>query len=328
MKERHHQKPQPPPTTTKTPPRPGAHPAPAPVVSILLSPGFGHLSPPMRITTQRATTHSPQPDHHGPPHEDSPPPPLFLSACARMLAHHESTLTPNPSLARHAAAKQPSATLYGAGQRLSRPITVNPAPKGASHTPTSPHQRREHQPSKPGQRGGRSHTVPPPQASAPTPRSANTHTNTPHAQTPNPSHPQANTPTTSPNKARPQANTKSAHARARGQARCVSAGGPACPGRGDRHEAKQAKPPQGRARRTSAHKASAQTMGFAPKRCRPAPARRGVRRERKAAHNSPRQSALVVVFVGVFADVCRRFWAGWFGGLGVFWGCLACFLVF
>lgn len=60
----------------------------------------------------------------------------------------------------------------------------------------------------------------------------------------------------------------------------------------------------------------------------PAPAQQGVRRERKAAHNSPRQSAWVVVFVGVFADVCRRFWAGWFGGLGVFWGCLACFLVF
>lgn len=100
------------------------------------------------------------------------------------------------------------------------------------------------------------------------------------------------------------------------------------PSRGDRHEAKQAKPPQGRARRTSAHKASAQTTWFAPKRCRPAPAKRGVRRERKAAHNSPRQSAWVVVFVGVFADVCRRFWTGWFGGLGVFWGCLACFLVF
>lgn len=55
---------------------------------------------------------------------------------------------------------------------------------------------------------------------------------------------------------------------------------------------------------------------------------KGVSRERKAAHNSPRQSAWVVVFVGVFADVCRRFWAGWLGGLGVFWGCLACFLVF
>lgn len=69
-------------------------------------------------------------------------------------------------------------------------------------------------------------------------------------------------------------------------------------------------------------------MGFAPKRCRPAPAQQGASRERKAAHNSPRRGAWVVVFVGVFADVCRRFWAGWFGGLGVFWGCLACFLVF
>lgn len=48
----------------------------------------------------------------------------------------------------------------------------------------------------------------------------------------------------------------------------------------------------------------------------------------KAAHNSPRQSAWVVVFVGVFADVCRLFEADRFGGLGVFWGCLACFLVF
>ena len=48
----------------------------------------------------------------------------------------------------------------------------------------------------------------------------------------------------------------------------------------------------------------------------------------KAAHNSPRQGAWAVVFVGVFVCVCRRFWAGWFGCLGVFWGCLACFLVF
>lgn len=48
----------------------------------------------------------------------------------------------------------------------------------------------------------------------------------------------------------------------------------------------------------------------------------------KAAHNSPRQSAWVVVFVGVFADVCRLFWLVGFGGLGVFWGCLVCFLVF
>lgn len=145
---------------------------------------------------------------------------------------------------------------------------------GASHTPTSPHQRREHQPSKRGRGGGTTLSHHPKQArqhqSTQTPKGEHA----PRVNT-KPSHPQANTPTTSPNKARPQANTKSAHARARGQARCVSAGGPACPGRGDRHEAKQAKPPQGRARRTSAHKASAQTTWFAPKRCRPAPARRG-----------------------------------------------------
>ena len=66
-------------------------------------------------------------------------------------------------------------------------------------------------------------------------------------------------------------------------------------------------------------------MGFAP--CA-VYARKGGQRERKAAHNSPRQSAWVVVFVGVFADVCRLFEAGRLGGWGVFLGCLACFLVF
>lgn len=37
------------------------------------------------------------------------------------------------------------------------------------------------------------------------------------------------------------------------------------------------------------------------------------------------------MFVGVFADVCRRFWAGWFWGLGVFlgvFGVFSCFLIF
>lgn len=64
-------------------------------------------------------------------------------------------------------------------------------------------------------------------------------------------------------------------------------------------------------------------------RCVPPCAReKGVSRERKAGHNSPRQGAWVVVFVGVFADVCRLFWLVGSGGLGVFWGCLACFLVF
>ena len=74
----------------------------------------------------------------------------------------------------------------------------------------------------------------------------------------------------------------------------------------------------------NAHK-SAQTTRFAyGVRLRP----QGRTAREKAAHNSPRQSAWVVVFVGVFADVCRLFWLVGFGGLGVFLGCLACFLVF
>lgn len=97
------------------------------------------------------------------------------------------------------------------------------------------------------------------------------------------------------------------------------------PSRGDRHEAKQGEPPTRAGTQKQAHK-RAQTMGFAP--CAVCARQAGVSRERKAAHNSPRQSAWVVVFVGVFADVCRLFWLVGFGGLGVFWGCLACFLVF
>lgn len=65
--------------------------------------------------------------------------------------------------------------------------------------------------------------------------------------------------------------------------------------------------------------------------CRPAPAQQGVSRERKAAHNSPRRGAWGVVFVGVFADVCRLFWAGGFWVFGCFlgvFGVFSCFLIF
>lgn len=151
---------------------------------------------------------------------------------------------------------------------------------------------------------------------APKPRNANT-----TANTPNPTTHRANTPTTG------AAPLFCAHTvlptRLGVGVISVRAGGAA-----PRHEAKQAKPPQGRARRTSAHKASAQTMGFAPKRCRPAPARRGRAASERPLTIAHAKERGLSVFVGVFADVCRRFWAGWFGGLGVFWGCLACFLVF
>ena len=54
----------------------------------------------------------------------------------------------------------------------------------------------------------------------------------------------------------------------------------------------------------------------------------GVSRERKAAHNSPRRGAWGVVFVGVFACVCRLFWAGGFWVFGCFFGVFGVFFGF
>lgn len=215
---------------------------------------------------------------------------------------------------------------------MSRPITVTPHAGGkrsTPHTPTAPTPEREHASKQAVARGGGTTLSHHPKQARQHQKRKHQKANTPVAQTPNPNHPPGE-------QTRPQ-QASARYAPKRTQASVPTptrVGTPSVsaetrvPSRGDRHEAKQAKPPQGRARRTSAHKASAQTTWFAPKRCRPAPAQQGVRRERKAAHNSPRQSAWVVVFVGVFADVCRLFWLVGFGGLGVFWGCLACFLVF
>lgn len=88
------------------------------------------------------------------------------------------------------------------GTTLSRPTYRYPAPKGASHTPTSPHQRREHankHASKQAEQGqGRRDndcpTTPPKRQHQSTQTPTRTRA---AAQTPNPSHPQANTPTTS-----------------------------------------------------------------------------------------------------------------------------------
>lgn len=97
------------------------------------------------------------------------------------------------------------------------------------------------------------------------------------------------------------------------------------PWQGRPARAKQAKPPKAGTQDKRTQE-SANNPGL--RRVTPCARQTGVRRERKAAHNSPRQSAWGVVFVGVFADVCRLFWLVGFGGLDVFWGCLACFLVF
>ena len=75
-----------------------------------------------------------------------------------------------------------------------------------------------------------------------------------------------------------------------------------------------------------AHTKARKQTWFAP--CAACARQTGVSRERRPLTIAHAKARGLSVFVGVFADVCRRFWAGWFEGLGVFWGCLACFLVF
>lgn len=157
-----------------------------------------------------------------------------------------------------------------------------------------------------------------PHQSANTKEAQTPQANTPQTQTPN--HPQANTPTTSLLFHHPREHKKRPHSSVWAQPSVSATGEPWK----SRRPARTKRRRPTRARRSKRTR-SAQTTWFAyGVRLRP----QGRTAREKAAHNSPRQSAWVVVFVGVFADVCRRFWAGWFGVLGVFWGCLACFLVF
>ena len=81
-------------------------------------------------------------------------------------------LTPNPSLLPRARSIRAAPPTHVMGRdNVVPPHYRYPAPKGASHTPTSPHQGVSTQASKQaGARGRRDHTAPPPQASAPTPR--------------------------------------------------------------------------------------------------------------------------------------------------------------
>lgn len=154
------------------------------------------------------------------------------------------TLTPNPSLARHEATEATQRHAAWGGTTMSRPMPGSPPPIGHAAPRTRqqrPHQRCEHASKQAGAKGRRDHTVPPPprertQASTQTPKGEHN----PNANT-QPNHPPIKHAHSKP-KLPPPREHKSAHATARGQARCVSAG---TRGRvGDRHEAKQAKPPQ------------------------------------------------------------------------------------
>lgn len=140
------------------------------------------------------------------------------------------------------------------------------------------------------------------------------------AQTPNPTTHRANTPTTSLSKHAPKRTQASVPTPTRVGTPSVSAGTRVLAEATGQNEAQT----HDAGTQDNAHKSAQTTLVCASVRLRP----QGRTAREKAAHNSPRQGAWVVVFVGVFADVCRRFEAVGFGGLGVFWGCLACFLVF
>lgn len=155
------------------------------------------------------------------------------------------------------------------------------------------------------------------QASSTHTREAQTPTQTPAANTPNPATHKQTRPQQAP---LPPPRKHRQRPRHSAWAKKCERGNPWQ--QGDRHKTKRTRPTRARRQRTQGKRKQ-----WGLRRVPPAPAKGG-QRKRRAAHNSPRQSAWVVVFVGVFADVCRRFWAGWFGGLGVFWGCLACFLSF
>ena len=230
------------------------------------------------------------------------------------------TLTPNPSLlprARSIRAAPPTA--YGAGQRCPAPLPL-PRTQGSIAHANKPTPEREHASKQAGQRGGGTTLSHHPKQARQHQKRKHQKANTTQAQTPNPSHPQANTPTTSLLFHHPREHKKRPHSNVWAQPNVSARREPWKSRRPAR--TKRRRPTRARRQRTQKR-----ANNLVCARCA-ACARKGRIAREKAAHNSPRQSAWVVVFVGVFADVCRRFWAGWFGGLGVFWGCLACFLVF
>lgn len=210
---------------------------------------------------------------------------------------------------------------HGAGHDCPAPLPPLTWPPTGSRTRfSSPHQSVNTQPSKRGRSGG-TMIVPPPPGERTHQSTQTPQTNTGSSANTQPQPPASKHAHSKPQQVRPQANTRNVPTPTRVGTPSVSAGGPAYL---QRRPARTKRKRPTRARRTT-HTTSAQTTRFAyGVRLRP----QGRTAREKAAHNSPRQSAWVVVFVGVFADVCRLFGLVGFGGLGVFWGCLACFLVF
>ena len=231
------------------------------------------------------------------------PPPIYpsLCVCAHVSTPSASTPHATPLSPRHAAAGHPSATLHGAGQRLSRPMPGHPHAHPATQQPRTrqqrPHQRREHASKQAGAKGRtQPHCPHHPQASAPTPKHANTKRRTRPARKHETQPPASKHAHSKPQQVRPQANTRNVPTPTRVGTPSVSAGGPAY---------LQRRPARSEAQTTNAgtqdnaHK-SAQTTWFAyGVRLRP----QGRTARERAAHNSPRQSAWVECVCG---RVCGR----------------------
>lgn len=120
------------------------------------------------------------------------------------------TLTPNPSLLPRATQRgQRHPAAHGAGHGCPAPYSYTPHANGGkrrtAHTPTVPTPEREHASKQAGAKGRRDNDCPTTPRRAHTPKHANTKRRTRAvAQTPNPSHPRANTPTTSLSKYAPK----------------------------------------------------------------------------------------------------------------------------
>ena len=128
---------------------------------------------------------------------------LSLSACARVSALR-APHTPHHTPA-HAAAGHRTPHSMGRDNHVP-PHTVTPRTQGgasatAAHTPTSPHQRREHARKQASKQAGAKKRTQPHCPTTPSKRANTKARKHPHEHAPrvntNPSHPQANTPTTS-----------------------------------------------------------------------------------------------------------------------------------
>ena len=271
---------------------------------------------------QRGGARHPQPGHHCPAGALSP------SLCVLVFTTLEAPTLSSPPFRANNGGNSATNNAMGRDKRLSRPITVTPRTQWGQAQPRTrkprPHTeaRARKQASKPGQGGGaarRGCLAAPPKRQHQNPQ---TPTRTRERRT-QPSHPRANTPTTSLNKYAPSEHKERPHQHVWAK-QCERGNPRTC--RGDRHE-RSADTRRGHA--DSAHTRRANNPWFAPV-CACARVA-GVSRERKAAHNSPRQGAWAECVCGRVCGRLSAFLGCGFWGFGCFlgvFGVFSCFLIF